>query len=229
MRNKIQRTAISLLAVLMLSGCSEGLKEQSILPLLQPSETDAPCVTLGTSLHSTPDSITESVPTEPKPIVSPILSSGDRDMHQISSAVFAESADDGIFTYNLYNLYAEVIGFSPRYKIDSDSPTALAIPEQYNDLPVRAVAADAFSAECGILLKSITLPEGLWQIGARAFQNQTNLISVNLPDSILYVGEQAFVCRDSEEEYTPALFLNGILITPDGKAFTNEKRFDASR
>lgn len=227
MRKKTYPGTILLLALAMLSSCREAVRESPAPPILSPPKADLPCFSPAVPLHSPPESTSAFAETPPSP--PQLLSAGARDLHQLDNAVFTETGDDGTFTYDLYDLYAEVTGFSPRYRHTPDTAASIHIPQQYGDLPVRTVAEDAFSAERGIMLISVTFPEGLWRIGARAFLNQTMLTSVILPDTILYIEEMAFVTRDGDTEYIPALFLDGVLLTPGGKAFTNEKRFDASR
>jgi len=156
------------------------------------------------------------------------LSEGAAAEQTMEQAEFSKNDDDGTFTYALYDCYAAVTGFSANFS-SGGKPVSLQIPAAYGELPVRVIGADAFDASRGILLKSVTFPEGLWQIEARAFRDQHYLFSVNLPESILSVGEMAFVCRDSRETHAPVLTLGSTVFIPTGEEFVNEKRFDASR
>ena len=68
--------------------------------------------------------------------------------------------------------------------------TSVYIPQTYQGLPVKVLADNAFK-NCTNLV-SITLPEGITQIGSSAFYNCTNLVTINIPDTVVDIGEYAF-------------------------------------
>lgn len=59
------------------------------------------------------------------------------------------------------------------------------------DLPIGITNLGAMFAG-GINLESITIPEGITEIGRAAFKNCVNLVSINLPDSIQMISSDAF-------------------------------------
>ena len=69
-------------------------------------------------------------------------------------------------------------------------PEELVIPSTYNGLPVTAVGDSAFQSNTTIT--SVTIPNGVTTIGTRAFSACSNLQNVTVPDSITYVGTGAF-------------------------------------
>ena len=156
------------------------------------------------------------------------LSEGEAAERLLAHAEFTETAEDGVLTYALYDCYAAVTGFAANF-FHGGRLVSLQIPAAYGDLPVRVIGAGAFDASHGILLKSVTFPEGLWHIETQAFLDQHYLNTAALPDSILYIGEMAFLCRDSRETHAPVLTLGSTVFIPTGEEFVNEKRFDASR
>lgn len=200
-----------------------------------PSGTEAPSA-LPSSPIAAPPAEPETMPAAPVPetaaeTVPPVrpLSAGEEAEKQLAGAVFDSAAEDGTFTYDLYDTYAAVTGFCDALgAAQSGEAVDLAIPAEYEGLPVRVIAADAFSAECGVLLSSVTLPEGLWRIESCAFRDQHRLTAVTLPDSLLSVGEMAFICRGGGEEHSPALTMGGRILTVRREGYVNEKRYDAA-
>ncbi|MBQ4042723.1 MAG: hypothetical protein IJD06_01910 [Clostridia bacterium] len=195
---------------------------QQITDTTEPSPSDRP---------QPPTAVTaEPLPPESIPSLSFPLSAGEEAERTLAEAVYTGSDDDGTLVYALYDTYAAVTGFSDAHPARKETvPVSLEIPAEHAGLPVRVIAANAFSAECGICLDSLLLPEGLWKIEESAFRDQHYLRSVALPDSILTVGEMAFLCRDPGEEHAPVLTLSSTVLSPGQGAFRNEKRFDASR
>ena len=66
----------------------------------------------------------------------------------------------------------------------------IIIPQEYNGLPVTAVADDAFSD--AYHLTSIQLPESILIIGENAFCGCTELTSINIPTKVTSIGASAF-------------------------------------
>lgn len=65
-------------------------------------------------------------------------------------------------------------------------------------LPAQAAAASDFEIENGVLIRysgsasDVNVPDGVTEVGASAFENNTNLRSVTLPSSVYTVGDMAF-------------------------------------
>ena len=86
--------------------------------------------------------------------------------------------------------------------LNDTSVKDVVIPESYNDIPVKAVADNAFSGYYEIT--SVTIPYGVTDIGDRAFYYCNSLETVTIPYSIATIGENAFLyaynltiyCRD---------------------------------
>ena len=67
----------------------------------------------------------------------------------------------------------------------------ILIPSEYNGLPVKAIADNAFKGFSKI--KSIEVSEGITSIGASAFANCTGLLTVQLPSTATSVGNNALL------------------------------------
>ena len=70
------------------------------------------------------------------------------------------------------------------------SATNLIIPDNYAGLPVTEIAANAFQGNS--TLQSVELPDGIIKIGANAFYECTALRSIDLPNTIESIGANAF-------------------------------------
>ena len=75
------------------------------------------------------------------------------------------------------NTYYEVTG------IGSITDTDIVIPETYNELPVKTIAASAFKD--GANLTSVEIGNSVTTIGASAFQSCANLTSVEIGNSVI--------------------------------------------
>ena len=64
------------------------------------------------------------------------------------------------------------------------------IPSEYNDLPVIAIADDAF-LNCSNII-SVIIPNSVIAIGDYAFAGCNSLEEILIPDSVMYIGEGAF-------------------------------------
>ena len=87
----------------------------------------------------------------------------------------------------------ELISLKSGYKvtgIGECTDTDIIIPAMYNDLPVTAIADDAFYWKSTIT--SVVIPDTVKSIGARAFYWGHNLASVTLGNSVQSIGESAF-------------------------------------
>lgn len=90
--------------------------------------------------------------------------------------------------------------------------TEVVIPETCNGLPVTAIADEAFYNRP---LTSITIPDTVVSIGAKAFGSCRELSSFTFPDALKNIGKNAFYCCDS---------LTGIVL-PDGVESIGESAF----
>lgn len=83
----------------------------------------------------------------------------------------------------------------------------IEIPEKYQGITVVAISSEAFASS--IHLKSVELPNSIKYIGNNAFDGCTSLESINIPESLEYLGSQAFDGCDKlpMTEYDNALYL----------------------
>ncbi len=82
-------------------------------------------------------------------------------------------------------------GYAVITKCDLDSRGDVVIPEFIKGYPVTEIAEGAFN-RCNKTLTGVVLPERLVKIGASAFSGCRSLRSVNLPESLEYIGNDAF-------------------------------------
>jgi hypothetical protein len=66
----------------------------------------------------------------------------------------------------------------------------ISIPSTYQGLPVSAIKNDAFKNNTDIV--SVIIPDSVTSIGMRTFYGCTNLASVSIPDSVTSIGAYAF-------------------------------------
>ena len=72
----------------------------------------------------------------------------------------------------------------------------LVIPSYINGYPVTEIAADAFNGEVHFAMyafESITIPDTVTYIGARAFKYCRAVTKINMPSSGVYIGPDAFL------------------------------------
>ena len=120
--------------------------------------------------------------------------------------------------------FSEIVGLSqaeyeeylskPRFTINSSGAITafrgqvaeLVIPDEIDGVKVTSIGSSAFQANT--YLKTVTLPEGLTSIGSSAFRGCSSLTGLVLPDSLTAIGSYAF--RDCSS-------LAGLVL-PDGLA-----------
>jgi hypothetical protein len=92
-------------------------------------------------------------------------------------------ASDFSYQYN-----AEISGI----EITEYTGTAIKvrIPQMIEDVPVKIIGDEAFY-ENGIM--EVYIPNGVVQIGSRAFMNCTGLSNINIPDGVVEIGSGAFM------------------------------------
>ena len=94
------------------------------------------------------------------------------------------------FIYTTNNGAITITGYDPAYG------GVVAIPSTINGLPVTSIGDNAF-AYLGGLLTSVTIPDGVTNIGNAAFQYCSSLSSITIPDTVTSIGESVFVyCSD---------------------------------
>jgi hypothetical protein len=93
-----------------------------------------------------------------------------------------QALDDGFWTYDLVDGYAEITG-----RINS-CPHDMVIPEEIDGNPVKSVGSYAFR---DAQLNSLTLPNTLTHIKTFAFANNS-ISTLIIPDSVVSIGSYAF-------------------------------------
>ena len=66
----------------------------------------------------------------------------------------------------------------------------VVIPKTYKGLPVKIIEDSAFN--CQTRLKSVTIPNSVTSIGSSTFSGCTGLTSITIPDRVTSIGERAF-------------------------------------
>ena len=112
------------------------------------------------------------------------------------------TGDDLSYVFLNNGKYCAVIGLGA-----SNGAIRIEIPEIYEGLPVVGISSEAFASS--VHLKSVELPNSLKYIGNNAFEGCSNLESINIPESLEYLGSQAFDgCKKLPlTEYENALYL----------------------
>ena len=93
-----------------------------------------------------------------------------------------QALDDGFWTYDLVDGYAEVTG-----RINS-CPHEMVVPEEIGGYSVKSIGTYAFES-AGI--NTLTLPDTLTHIKAKAFASNA-ISSITIPDSVVSIGQDAF-------------------------------------
>ena len=89
-----------------------------------------------------------------------------------------------------YKLASDYLSYIVTGIEDGADVETLVIPDEYDGLPVTAIAAEAFSANVDIVCA--VLGENIVSIGDSAFENCSSLKSVNIPGQVTYIGYRAF-------------------------------------
>ena len=122
----------------------------------------------------------------------------------------AEYADTG-FTFTLAKSKDSYILTS--YK---GTATDVTIPKKYNGLPVLTIDKNAFKNNTKIV--SITIPEGVTEIGNSAFEKCTGLVSVSIPNTVTKFGTKVFAGSANITSATlPTSAISQIVNSKDNK------------
>ncbi|MDA3893248.1 MAG: leucine-rich repeat domain-containing protein [Salinivirgaceae bacterium] len=83
------------------------------------------------------------------------------------------------------------------------SDTDIVIPDSLHSQKIIGIGSEVFSNHGGNQIISVELPEGLETIEQKAFQNQA-LTSLNLPTTVTFIGNQAFINNQIDNLTIPA-------------------------
>ena len=147
-------------------------------------------------------SISLSSCTESENKKNPSGTSGENESETETPPMELAQADDLSYVFINDGKYCAVIGLNAE-----NGAIRVEIPETYQGIPVVAISSGAFASS--IHLKSVELPNSLKYIGNHAFNDCSNLESINIPESLEYLGSQAFDGCDKLPltEYNGALYL----------------------
>lgn len=112
--------------------------------------------------------------------------------------------------------------------------TEVTVPATIDNMPVTAVGIYCFDDSDDVV--SVTVSEGIETLEAKSFSGMANLQEVNLPDSLLAIGDEAFTnCGKLQSFYIPKgvrnigthLFygwhtMESITVSPDNQYFSSE-------
>ena len=99
-----------------------------------------------------------------------------------SSVMPSFALSDGDFTYEIVDDNAVITGYT-------GTDTVITVPAQINGISVVKINDGAFKGNTN--LASVTVSEGVKDIGASAFENCTSLATISLPNTIVHIGEKA--------------------------------------
>lgn len=99
-----------------------------------------------------------------------------------SSVIPSFALSDGDFTYEIVDDNAVITGYT-------GTDTVITVPAQINGISVVKINDGAFKGNTN--LASVTVSEGVKDIGASAFENCTSLATISLPNTIVHIGEKA--------------------------------------
>ena len=115
-------------------------------------------------------------------------------------AASAETGTDGL----QYSYHTDNTATVSRY---TGAATELVIPAEvtHEDKTYKVTAIGGFAFQGNSTLTRVTIPEGVKTIGPNAFIGCTSLTSITIPDGVTYIGELAFnSCRSLTSVTIPA-------------------------
>ena len=102
---------------------------------------------------------------------------------EVVPADFVESRESGDFTYDAYQTYAVLTGYT-------GESTHVTVPVKIDGLPVRRIGSLCFYS--GTKVESVVLPEGVTALDENAFYYCDALTSVTIPETVTSIGERCF-------------------------------------
>ena len=103
----------------------------------------------------------------------------------VTTSSYDDGGENGVYgnlLYRKYESHVEITGCE-------EGTTEIVIPSEIDGLPVFGIAPHAFMNDTA--LTKVTLPDGLQEIGTRAFAG-TSIRLLEVPDSVSYIGTCAF-------------------------------------
>ncbi len=89
----------------------------------------------------------------------------------------------------------ELIGNGYKVTGYTGSDTEIVIPREHLGLPVTAIGEETFKDNTGLV--SVVIPDSIIDIGRGAFAGCTSLVNITIPDSVVSIGYEAFASCDS--------------------------------
>ena len=99
-------------------------------------------------------------------------------------SVKTKALSEGDFTYSISNGKVKIIG------CNIPSNGKVIIPSTLGGYAVTSIGDGVFAD--AMMLRSVTIPEGVLSIGDRAFEDCTSLSQIIVPDSVTSIGKDAF-------------------------------------
>ena len=96
-----------------------------------------------------------------------------------------DSRKNADYIYSVYADHIELIKYIGYVK-------AVEIPESIDGLPVTHIGQDCFSLACQVKITSVKIPETITTILSGAFRGCRAIRALDLPSSLLYIGNYAF-------------------------------------
>lgn len=111
---------------------------------------------------------------------------------------------EGIYLYTVQNGEATLTGITDRNREE------IIVPTKLRNYPVTKIGNYAFNGSLGYSIKIIEIPEGITEIGERAFGNSDSLETVKLPKSLKSLARTVFERCDN---------LKQVMIHPENKNY----------
>ena len=102
---------------------------------------------------------------------------------EVIPADFVESRESGEYTYDAYQTYAVLTGYT-------GEAVHVTVPAKLDGLPVKRIGSLAFYK--GTKVESVVLPDGVTALDENAFYYCDALVSVTIPETVTSLGERCF-------------------------------------